>query len=211
MAAYCCCRDLLLSCFLPPKCACQCSHLGSVMPAVCLTRPQYVLRSYCDSGSSRLPGSEADMLRQFLFLVVFVRWVSLSGRLGRKAQRGLRSGTRAEEPGRYWRGESTPDKSKEPATFTWWRGREMLLSCDSLVGEFGRGACGFSAQAFKVAIAELGSRCRNQGTTAGRASPVHTLCHPTRLRAAPRAWNAILSNQAGVLSLVGHQVQQTRV
>lgn len=37
------------------------SHLGSVMPAVCLTRPQYVLRSYCDSGSARLPGSEADM------------------------------------------------------------------------------------------------------------------------------------------------------
>lgn len=38
------------------------SHLGSVMPAVCLTRPQYVLRSYCDSGSSRLPGMEDDML-----------------------------------------------------------------------------------------------------------------------------------------------------
>lgn len=32
------------------------------MPAVCLTRPQYVLRSYCDSGSSRLPGMEDDML-----------------------------------------------------------------------------------------------------------------------------------------------------
>lgn len=32
------------------------------MPAVCLTRPQYVLRSYCESGSSRLPGMEADML-----------------------------------------------------------------------------------------------------------------------------------------------------
>jgi hypothetical protein len=32
------------------------------MPAVRLTRPQYVLRSYCDSGSSRLPGMEVDML-----------------------------------------------------------------------------------------------------------------------------------------------------
>jgi hypothetical protein len=32
------------------------------MAAVCLTRPQYVLRSYCDSGSSRLPGMEDDML-----------------------------------------------------------------------------------------------------------------------------------------------------
>lgn len=32
------------------------------MPAVCLTRPQYVLRSYCDSGSSRLPGREADIV-----------------------------------------------------------------------------------------------------------------------------------------------------
>lgn len=38
------------------------SHLGSVMPAVCLARPQYVLRSYCDSGNSRLPGREADMV-----------------------------------------------------------------------------------------------------------------------------------------------------
>lgn len=36
------------------------------MPAVCLTRPQYVLRSYCDSGSSRLPGKEADMLASAL-------------------------------------------------------------------------------------------------------------------------------------------------
>lgn len=42
------------------------SHLGSVMPVVCLTRPQYVLRSYCDSGSSRLPGREADMLGDVL-------------------------------------------------------------------------------------------------------------------------------------------------
>ena len=38
------------------------SHLGSVMPAVCLTRPQYVPRSYWESGSARPPGREADML-----------------------------------------------------------------------------------------------------------------------------------------------------
>jgi hypothetical protein len=58
------------------------SHLGSVMLAVCLTRPQYVLRSYCDSGSSLLPGIEADMLSSLsltgrLFAVVNVhgrRW-----------------------------------------------------------------------------------------------------------------------------------------
>ena len=42
------------------------SHLGSVMPAVCLTRPQYVLRSYCESGSARLPGREADMVAAML-------------------------------------------------------------------------------------------------------------------------------------------------
>lgn len=67
MAAYCSCRDA----FLPGPSsgfrqgsrpgAFVVSHLGSVMPAVCLTRPQYVLRSYCDSGSSRLPGREADI------------------------------------------------------------------------------------------------------------------------------------------------------
>lgn len=39
------------------------SYLGSVMVAVCLTRPQYVLRSYCDSGGSRFPGKEADMAK----------------------------------------------------------------------------------------------------------------------------------------------------
>ena len=37
-------------------------HLGSEMFAECMTRPQYVLRSYCEAGSSRLPGSEADMV-----------------------------------------------------------------------------------------------------------------------------------------------------
>lgn len=46
-----------------------CSHLGSVMPAVCLTRPQYVLWSYWESGSSRLPGKEADMVS------LLVRWL----------------------------------------------------------------------------------------------------------------------------------------
>ncbi len=38
------------------------THRGSVMPAVCFTRPQYVLRSYWDTGRSRPPGSEADMV-----------------------------------------------------------------------------------------------------------------------------------------------------
>ncbi len=37
------------------------SHLGSEMSAECRTRPQYVLRSYCDAGNSRLPGSEEVM------------------------------------------------------------------------------------------------------------------------------------------------------
>jgi hypothetical protein len=36
------------------------------MPAVCLTRPQYVLRSYWESGSARLPGREADMVAAVL-------------------------------------------------------------------------------------------------------------------------------------------------
>lgn len=42
------------------------SHLGSVRPAVCLTRPQYVLRSYRDSGSSRFPGREADISMMYV-------------------------------------------------------------------------------------------------------------------------------------------------
>lgn len=32
------------------------------MSAEWRTRPQYVLRSYCEVGSSRFPGIEADML-----------------------------------------------------------------------------------------------------------------------------------------------------
>lgn len=43
------------------------------MPAVCLARPQYVLRSYCDSGSSRLPGREADILSVVVIVIVIVR------------------------------------------------------------------------------------------------------------------------------------------
>lgn len=31
------------------------------MPADSRTRPQYVVRSYCDRGSSRLPGREVDI------------------------------------------------------------------------------------------------------------------------------------------------------
>ena len=42
-------------------CLFVCPHLGSAISADCLTRPQYVLKSYFDAGKSRLPGSEADM------------------------------------------------------------------------------------------------------------------------------------------------------
>ena len=38
------------------------SHLGSDISADCLTRPQYVERSYCDAGRSRAPGREDDMM-----------------------------------------------------------------------------------------------------------------------------------------------------
>lgn len=38
------------------------TYVGSVRPAAWRTRPQYVDRSYCDSGSARIPGSEADMI-----------------------------------------------------------------------------------------------------------------------------------------------------
>ncbi len=40
----------------------QLTDLGSAISADCLTLPQYVERSYCDAGSSLLPGKEADML-----------------------------------------------------------------------------------------------------------------------------------------------------
>ena len=36
-------------------------YLGSDISAECLTLPQYVLRSYRDTGRSRRPGIEADM------------------------------------------------------------------------------------------------------------------------------------------------------
>ena len=87
MAAYCSCRDTFppgpssrLRQGLCTRAFFLVSHLGSVMPAVCLTRPQYVLRSYCDSGSSRLPGREADMLAGYseqvflLFLFFPLLW-----------------------------------------------------------------------------------------------------------------------------------------
>jgi hypothetical protein len=38
------------------------SHLGSDMLAECCTRPQYVPRSYCETGKSRLPGNEDVIL-----------------------------------------------------------------------------------------------------------------------------------------------------
>lgn len=37
------------------------SHLGSEMSAAWRTRPQYVLRSYCETGRSRFPGNEDVM------------------------------------------------------------------------------------------------------------------------------------------------------
>lgn len=40
----------------------QLSHLGSDIVAECWTRPQYVLRSYWETGRSRLPGSEDVIL-----------------------------------------------------------------------------------------------------------------------------------------------------
>jgi hypothetical protein len=41
-------------------------HLGSEIFAACRTRPQYVLRSYCEGGSSRLPGRDADIVKNSL-------------------------------------------------------------------------------------------------------------------------------------------------
>ena len=38
------------------------SHLGSDISTECRTRPQYEDRSYCETGSSRLPGSESDIV-----------------------------------------------------------------------------------------------------------------------------------------------------
>lgn len=74
------------------------------MPAVCLTRPQYVLRSYCDSGSSRLPGREADMLARGLEQLVLLLFL-LSSPLcfGTVAMAGLSScWEAAEEEGSGW-------------------------------------------------------------------------------------------------------------
>src|SRR5277367_4865630 len=36
-------------------------HLGSAICADCFTRPQYVDKSYCEAGRSRLPGNDADI------------------------------------------------------------------------------------------------------------------------------------------------------
>ena len=44
-----------------PDALCLPSYLGSEISAEWRTRPQYVLRSYCEVGSSRLPGIEADI------------------------------------------------------------------------------------------------------------------------------------------------------
>lgn len=39
----------------------QGTHLISAMPAACLTRPKYVVKSYRESGNGRSPGNEADI------------------------------------------------------------------------------------------------------------------------------------------------------
>lgn len=44
----------------------QLSHLGSDMLAACCTRPQYVLRSNCETGRSRFPGSDDVMANDLL-------------------------------------------------------------------------------------------------------------------------------------------------
>jgi hypothetical protein len=41
-------------------------YLGSEMSAECLTRPQYVLKSYLEAGISRLPGNEDDIVMPLL-------------------------------------------------------------------------------------------------------------------------------------------------
>lgn len=45
-----------------PRLKLRATHVGSVRPAAWRTRPQYVVKSYCDSGSARIPGSEADII-----------------------------------------------------------------------------------------------------------------------------------------------------
>lgn len=85
----------------PPR---RAAHLGSVRPAVCRTRPQYVLRSYRDSGRALGPGSEADIV--FSFLVGLVR--TWSRRRGREGFDGRRVAGKGQEevsgaPIREWR------------------------------------------------------------------------------------------------------------
>lgn len=69
------------------------------MPAVCLARPQYVLRSYCDSGSSRFPGREADIL--YVFVRVRVSSVTLSCRSAAADSRGTGSRWSGRGAGRF--------------------------------------------------------------------------------------------------------------
>lgn len=56
------------------------SHLGSVRPAVCFTRPQYVLRSYWESGRSLLPGREADIVAALPALILLASRDLVKGR-----------------------------------------------------------------------------------------------------------------------------------
>lgn len=45
------------------------SHLGSDRSIECLTRPQYVFKSYCDDGKSLLPGRDADIAARLTSLL----------------------------------------------------------------------------------------------------------------------------------------------
>lgn len=54
------------------------SHLGSAISAECFTRPQYVLRSCWDAGSSLLPGKDADMLNSLRRLSIALESFPLS-------------------------------------------------------------------------------------------------------------------------------------
>ena len=70
-------------------------HLGSAMSIHCLTRPQYVERSYLDAGRSRPPGIEADITGTFVSSATSYSSI-LKTRRAERSDRGRRlSRTRA--------------------------------------------------------------------------------------------------------------------
>lgn len=146
---------------IPPR---RAAHLGSVRPAVCRTRPQYVLRSYRDSGRALWPGSEADIV--FFFLV----GLESSGEM--RVRRCRRVAGKGQEevsgaPIREWR------LSKGwPSCFpsSWCR----LGEARALATATGHGGEGDFIEATQN-DSELGARSH----TAGRASPMPLLPRPT--------------------------------